>query len=367
MSTSGPSTSKKPGDAVEPSPSCSTIVVSEATGYHILKIDGYTRTKMMVATGEHLNSGEFHVGSYTWRLRYYPNGYEQEFSSSISFALVRTGAAAEDDAHVHARVKISLLDHAGGEPVTQYSHCDKCTFSKGHDRWAFKSFIKGEELEKSGHLVDDFFAVRCDLTYNVQDLRVKELVKVPPPLLRRHLGELLKDAKTADVRFTVGGKKFPAHRCVLAARSPVFRAELLGSMREHTERTICVDDMDAVVFGALLHFIYTDELPEMDDEDGNAAAMAQHLLVAADRYDMERLKKVCEDKVLRHLDVGTAATSLALAEQHGCPRLKEAILRFLTSPARLKAVMASDGYEHLVTRFPSIPTEILAMLATNLT
>uniref|UniRef100_A0A0E0RB69 BTB domain-containing protein n=1 Tax=Oryza rufipogon TaxID=4529 RepID=A0A0E0RB69_ORYRU len=346
---------------VQPSPSsCSTIVVTEASGHHVLKIDGYTRTTMMVATGEHLDSGEFHVGGYAWHLRYYPNGYDQEFSSSISFALVRT-AGAGDNVRLHARAKISLLDLAG-EPVARYSQpVDKCSTSKASDPWVCKSFIERDELEKSGHVVGDRLAVRCDLTFNVQDRLVRELVAVPPPLLRRHIGELLGDARTSDVRFKVGGETFPAHRCVLAARSPVFRAELLGPMREHAATTIRVDDMDASVFAALLRFVYTDELPELDG--GSAAAMAQHLLVAADRYDMERLKKVCEDRMVRHLDVGTAATSLALAEQHDCPELKKAILRFMASPARLKAVMASDGYEHLVTSFPSIATEILAICA----
>ncbi|EEE52413.1 hypothetical protein OsJ_34524 [Oryza sativa Japonica Group] len=377
-----PTAAEKSGDAspsLSPSPSCSTVAVSEASGHHVLRIEGYKRTKMMMATGEHLNSGEFHVGGYTWRLRYYPNRYDQEFSSSISFALVRTGRD-DDDVVVRARVKISLLDVAG-EPVTRYSHSDnKCTFYEGHDLWAIKSFIRRVDLEDSGHLDDgggggDSFAVRCDLTFNVPDIRVDvddaaavTVPAVPPPLLHRHLGDLLASEAAADVRFNVDGEAFAAHRCILAARSPVFRAELFGSMRERAARAIVrVDDMDADAFAAFLHFVYTDELPEMDDDGEEAAAvMAKHLLVAADRYGMERLKKVCEDVLFRHVVVATAATSLALAEQHDCPELKDAILRFVTSPARLKADMASDGYEHLITSFPSIATEILAMLAAQL-
>ncbi|KAB8112806.1 hypothetical protein EE612_051541, partial [Oryza sativa] len=50
-----------------------------------------------------------------------------------------------------------------------------------------------------------------------------------------------------------------AHRCVLAARSPVFRAELFGPMKESAATAvITVDDMEAEVFRALLAFIYTD-------------------------------------------------------------------------------------------------------------
>jgi speckle-type POZ protein len=37
-----------------------------------------------------------------------------------------------------------------------------------------------------------------------------------------------------DVMFMVGGEAFPAHRVVLAARSPVFETQLLGSMADAT-------------------------------------------------------------------------------------------------------------------------------------
>jgi speckle-type POZ protein len=82
---------------------------------------------------------------------------------------------------------------------------------------------------------------------------------------------------------------------------------------------------------------------------------------------MERLKLACEDKLCRHLDMSTAATTLALAEQHHCPRLKEAIFAFLcSSTANLRAVVASDGYEHLTSSCPSITKELVAKLAAVL-
>uniref|UniRef100_A0A8R7PQ81 BTB domain-containing protein n=1 Tax=Triticum urartu TaxID=4572 RepID=A0A8R7PQ81_TRIUA len=150
----------------------------------------------------------------------------------------------------------------------------------------------------------------------------------------------------SDVSFKVGRETFAAHRCILAARSPVFKAELVVPMKENKMRCVHIEDMDAAVFRALLHFIYTDELPATTRKE--ETAMAQHLLVAADRYDMERLKLVCQDKLCRHLDAATTATTLALAEQHQYPRLKEAVFAFLcSSPANLRAVLASDGYEHL--------------------
>ncbi|GJN03221.1 hypothetical protein PR202_ga20640 [Eleusine coracana subsp. coracana] len=73
-----------------------------------------------------------------------------------------------------------------------------------------------------------------------------------------------------------GGETFAAHRCVLVARSPVFRAQLFGHMKESKQCMgeddvrvpIPIDDMDAEVFGALLTFIYTDSLPAEPADDG---------------------------------------------------------------------------------------------------
>ena len=70
---------------------------------------------------------------------------------------------------------------------------------------------------------------------------------------------------------------------------------LIGPMKERSSRHVQIDDMEPRVFKAMLHFIYTDALPEMDK--GDTVAMAQHLLVAADRYDLERLKLMCEHKL----------------------------------------------------------------------
>jgi BTB/POZ domain len=132
---------------------------------------------------------------------------------------------------------------------------------------------------------------------------------------------LLMNYRVAD------GATFNAHRLILAARSPVFRAELFGPMMESKTNCINIQDMEASVFKALLHFIYTDSIPEQYVE---SHAMAQHLLVAADRYGMERLKVACEDKLSGSIDVDNVGSTLALAEQHNCVQLKSICLDFIS-------------------------------------
>uniref|UniRef100_A0A8I6YD57 BTB domain-containing protein n=1 Tax=Hordeum vulgare subsp. vulgare TaxID=112509 RepID=A0A8I6YD57_HORVV len=115
--------------------------------------------------------------------------------------------------------------------------------------------------------------------------------------------------------------------------------------------------MEADVFKSLLHFIYTDLVPPVLD-----VAMASHLLVAADRYNTDRLKLICKEKLCTHIDSNMVATSLALAEQHGFHRLKEACLQYIASPSNFKAMMASDGYEHLTSSCPSVLKELIAII-----
>jgi len=88
--------------------------------------------------------------------------------------------------------------------------------------------------------------------------------------------------------------------------------------------------------------------------------MAQHLLAAADRYGLDRLKAICEAKLAGCVDVGTAATTLALAEQHGCALLKAKCVDFVTgSPETLDAVLATEGYAHLAASCPLVLAELL--------
>jgi speckle-type POZ protein len=94
-------------------------------------------------------------------------------------------------------------------------------------------------------------------------------------------------------------------------------------MKEGTGTDIVtIDGMEPLVFSALLTFIYIDTWPEINEED--EPTVAQHLLVAVDRYALLRLKLMCEDRLLRHIDAGSVAALLALGEQHHCKRIRGA-------------------------------------------
>ncbi|CAN6288158.1 unnamed protein product [Urochloa humidicola] len=353
---------------VDDSHSASAIVaVAPGTGSHVLHIEGYSRTKE-VPNGHPIKSLPFKIGGCSWRVDYYPNGGRPNYADFISvFLIILNDTVAQP---VKAEAEFILLDQAG-RPVP--SHTRSTYASKYSYRgcgYGIDDFIKRDFLEKSEYLKDDGFKIRCDIIVS-KEIRMEDrsaappFVVVPPSDMHRHFGELLEAEHGADVTFKVAGETFRAHRYILAARSPVFKAELLGAMREGTAKGDCIqiDDMLAQVFKALLHFIYNDSLPQMEVQE--EAVMAQHLLEAADRYDMQRLKLICEEKLCRHLEVSTASTTLVLAEQHHCPGLKHACIEFLRSPHVLEAVVATDGFDHLTTSCPILLKELMCKLAAH--
>jgi speckle-type POZ protein len=331
----------------------------------VLKIDGYSLLKGL-GVNPFIGSGKFTVGGRSWQMRYYPDGWDADQCADwISLSLFRVDADGPD---VKARYSFSLLDQAQGRGRHVPLNAETLHTYPANTGHGYGKFFQRKSLE-SAYLRDDSLEIRCDLTV-VTEIRATEAVGVttrfvvaPPSDMHRHFGRLLSSGQGADVTFEVAGGKFAAHRYVLAARSCVFAAELFGPMKEKAAACVAIRDMEARVFQAMLHFIYTDSLPENGD-DGEASEMAQHLLVAADRYNLERLKLICEEKLCSNIDTSTVATTLTLAEQHGCRGLKQACFNFLKFGDNLKALVVSDGFDHLASSCPLVLKELVGQLAS---
>jgi speckle-type POZ protein len=171
---------------------------------------------------------------------------------------------------------------------------------------------------------------------------------------------MLDNQDLTDVSFDVGGESFSAHCLVLAARSPIFKVELYGPMAQSIMTSITIQDMDASTFRSMLHYMYHGS-PSNDDRDDVCSTMAlyQHLLVAADRYGIEELKKICEDKLCGSgIMIDSVVSVLELAEDHGCVKLKTGCFDFLASVENFKIVATSSEYCRLMQTYPSLLVEM---------
>ncbi|GJN04039.1 hypothetical protein PR202_ga21549 [Eleusine coracana subsp. coracana] len=199
--------------------------------------------------------------------------------------------------------------------------------------------MRRNDFERELYVANGSFTIACGVIV-VHD----GPIAVPPPDLGIHLGHLLDCTVGADVSFIVGGETFPAHRSVLAARSPVFKAELFGSMADATTATtpITVQDMEPAAFKAMLRFMYTDALPADDELE-----MMQHLLAAADRYALDRLKLLCAAKLWVSVSVDTVASILVSAEAYSVPELKRKCIDFFCRRKNFKKVAFTEAYSTL--------------------
>ncbi|XP_022722805.1 BTB/POZ and MATH domain-containing protein 2-like isoform X1 [Durio zibethinus] len=350
----------------------STSRTETVNGSHQFKISGYSLAKGM-GVGKYIASETFMVGGYEWAIYFYPDGKSAEDNASYVSLFI---ALASEGTDVRALFELTLLDQSGKGRHKMHSHFGRVLESGPYalkyrgSMWGYKRFFKRTLLETSDYLKDDCLSIRCCVGVvksHTEGPKIYSIV-VPPSDLGQHFGRLLESGKGADVKFEVDGEIFDAHKLVLAARSPVFRAQFFGPLKDRNSQCIRVEDMEAPVFKTLLHFIYWDALPDMEELVGSASKwastlVAQHLLAAADRYALERLRLLCEAKLCEGVAINTVATTLALAEQHNCLHLKAVCLKFVASPENLKAVMQTDGFEYVKECCPSVLTQLLQYVA----
>ncbi|KAL6603135.1 hypothetical protein ACP70R_043496 [Stipagrostis hirtigluma subsp. patula] len=339
-----------------------------AHSVQLFKINAFTATKEEPG---YTSSRVWSVGGHLWQIDFQPDcRNDAQLYSDSDWIKLRVSLISRAS-RVAAAFSCVMVD-----PSSTQSPSQEVATSSTFDPRSFMDVLlpmARRDLERSGYLKDDCLLVRCALTVLLGGPTPAAVPRIAPgdaaaispsSDLQEHFGELLRSQKAVDVTFLVSGEPVAAHRCVLAARSPVFMAELFGDMKENVSQCVEIKDMDAEVFKALLHFIYTDTSPELDHQQGEeATVMAQHLLEAADRFGVERLKAICVEKVCDGISVETVATTLALAEQHECSKLKVRCMEFiLATPANLHAVAATEGYKHLEASCPSVLTDLLRLM-----
>lgn len=225
-------------------------------------------------------------------------------------------------------------------------------------------------LETSDFLKDDCLKINCTVGVVISEIDCPRLhsIQVPESDVGTHFGMLLEDEESTDVTFNVSGVKFRAHKLVLVARSTVFETELSDRM-EGDNLEIYIPDMEPKVFKALLHFIYSDALIEDGGTFGTSSScspsiadsLPAKLLAAADKYDLPRLRLMCESALCKDISVDCVSYILALADRYHAMELKSICLKFAAE--NLVAVMRADGFEYLKENCPALQSELLKTVA----
>ncbi|CAN4091739.1 unnamed protein product [Withania somnifera] len=351
-------------------PTSSRSVTETVNGSHRFVIQGYSLAKGM-GIGKHIASDNFTVGGHQWAIYFYPDGKNPEDNSTYVSVFI---ALASEGTDVRALFELTLVDQSGKGKHKVHSHFDRSlesgpyTLKYRGSMWGYKRFFRRALLETSDYLKDDCLKINCTVgvVRSTIDCSSLQTVQVPDSDMGSHFGMLLENMEGSDVVFSVAGENFHAHKLVLTARSPILRTELFDEL-EGDKQEIVVEDMEPRVFKAMLHFIYRDSLAEEELEDTSSSivsvtdTLTAKLLAAADRYDLTRLRRVCESHLCKDISVNSVSRTLALADRHRATELKAVCLRFAAE--NLAAVMQSDGFEYLKENCPSLQSELLKIVA----
>jgi speckle-type POZ protein len=354
----------------------------------LLVVEGYTRSKNKPSNGQYIKSRPFLVGGHRWRLHYYPNGYKED---DKDFIVVSVFLAIDDyveGQEVNAQVVFSFIDQPELRMSTRIRKI-RTLFRRGDGE---AKLIRRDSLQTSRHLKDDSFVIRCDIVVSKAPADTSttdkgvgttaSFVDISPSNMQNHLSKLLLSDDGADITFEVSGETFPAHRCVLAARSSVFKEQLFCGTSMTNANIVEINDMEAKIFYALLVFIYTDSFPdwdrledEEDDESGEEeegyeladeyAMWLLQLIEAADRYALQRLKLICAEQLVEYTDMDRVADIIVVAERRQCRLLKDSCVELIKSHSSLYTVFTVDSLDQIIrTCSPSVLNELLSKFAT---
>ncbi|CAO2207321.1 unnamed protein product [Urochloa humidicola] len=323
------------------------------SGFLDFELD-YEKTQHL-AVGDMVSSQDFSAGGYLWRINCYPRGVKMDCKNEhLSLYVQLVSKSKNVNAFFNAIVlgidgdlSPSASDKVRGMDV----RLSECVVELGWSRFMRQSHLLS-------YVVNGMVTISC--VVRVLD---DNTMPVPPPSnLAAHLGHMLDCTLGTDVSLIVGGETFPAHRAVLAARSPVFCAELFGLMADATMPSITLQEIDPAAFKVMLQFIYTDALPPDDEFGDSPVEMMLHLLAAADRYALERLKVMCELKLWENVSVDTAASILACAETYSCPKLKTKCMEFFAVKENFRKAALTDGFVMLLQKYSALADELLGRI-----
>ncbi|XP_008395394.1 BTB/POZ domain-containing protein 9 [Poecilia reticulata] len=158
-------------------------------------------------------------------------------------------------------------------------------------------------------------------------------------LLSEQLGVLVVGEEYSDVTFVVEGKRFPAHRVILAARCHYFRALLYGGMKEsQPQAEVRLEETRAEAFSMLLNYLYTGRASLSSARE----EVLLDFLGLAHRYGLQPLEDSTCEFLRTILHINNVCLVFDVASLYCLSVLNEACCSYMDRHA--PEVLNSDGF-----------------------
>lgn len=128
------------------------------------------------------------------------------------------------------------------------------------------------------------------------------------------LKSLRGDEDLCDVVLKVGSTSISAHRVILAASSPYFKAMFTGDLSESRQSTVTLQELDESAMEAIVDFFYSGEI-EISESN------VQELLPVTCILQVQSVQKACCDFLERQLSSENCLGISAFADRHNCTDL----------------------------------------------
>lgn len=174
---------------------------------------------------------------------------------------------------------------------------------------------------------------------------------IPASTLVKDLKGFVKSDLHSDITFVVEGRKIHAHK-ILCMRCAFFNNMLTGEYMESREAEIEIAELTYDTFSSLIEFLYSDHC-EVNRSNG------MELFQAADRFGIDRLKKVCECVLASYLEVEGVSEMALVGDRYNGEILKGESLSFIVS--HFDAVSKTKGFEEMGRANVDLLFEILRL------
>jgi len=179
------------------------------------------------------------------------------------------------------------------------------------------------------------------------------VLELPPPTILDDLKSFVNTEKFSDVKFKVdSGEIFYGHKLILT-RCSYFKAMFeTANLKESGEDTISISEVTDENFLTLISYLYSDEIGGVVSYE-----KAMEIFIVADRFGIDRLKRICEQSILSEISTSNACQIFILADTHNAIMLRKKSSEFILR--HYDSVVKTEGFEDLARSNIELALELI--------
>ena len=309
----------------------------------------------------------------------FPNGYNDNTEGCLSIALTAlTPTENPQNPRLPMKVKvdaISLVDKDGSKDKlfgpSSYASLYRGEGDSEVGLFGAKKFVSHSDLrnQEQKFLPNDTLTIHCQLSIREAESAITGGISRPLPtsgtsmfcekqaIAEKCLEDMRRifndgDGNFYDFTISCQGKEFleefRCHKAILAGRSTYFHSMLSHDMEEAKQNYVDIPDIPADIVREMLRYIYT--LPV------DLVTNAPGLLEAAEKYDLQELKKMCEESLCSTMTTDNVLDMLVLADLNRAAVLKSVALRLIVDNGDL--IVAMEGWRSKMKKYPEIISDM---------